>query len=32
MKEKIDRHFNKLALVFGLLLLGGFVALKFLAH
>ena len=32
MKEKIDRHFNKLALVFGLLLLGGFVALKFLVH
>jgi len=32
MKEKIDRHFNKLALAFGLLLLGGFVALKFIAH
>ena len=30
MKEKIDRHFNLLALVFGLLLVGGFLALKFL--
>lgn len=33
MKEKIDRHFNLLALVFGILLVGGFVALKFIfAH
>jgi len=30
MKEKIDRHFNLLALLFGVLLIGGFVALKFL--
>ena len=30
MKEKIDKHFNVLALVFGLLLIGGFLALKFL--
>ena len=30
MKEKIDKHFNLLALVFGLLLVGGFLALKFL--
>ena len=30
MKEKIDQHFNLLALVFGLLLVGGFLALKFL--
>lgn len=30
MKEFIDEHFNKLALVFSLLLLGGFVALKYL--
>ena len=30
MKERIDRHFNVLALVFGTLLVGGFVALKFL--
>ena len=30
MKEKIDRHFNLLALIFGVLLIGGFVALKFL--
>ena len=30
MKERIDRHFNVLALVFGILLVGGFVALKFL--
>ena len=30
MKEKIDRHFNKLALIFGILLVGGFVALKFI--
>ncbi len=28
MKEKIDQHFNKLALVFGLLLVGGFLVLK----
>ncbi len=33
MKEKIDRHFNTLALVFGILLVGGFVALKYIfAH
>jgi len=30
MKELIDKHFNKLALVFGLLLLGGFLILKLL--
>ena len=30
MKQKIDRHFNLLALVFGGLLVGGFLALKFL--
>jgi membrane protein YqaA with SNARE-associated domain len=30
MKEKIDKHFNLLALVFGLLLVGGFLALKLL--
>ena len=30
MKEKIDKHFNLLALLFGLLLIGGIVALKFL--
>ncbi len=30
IKEKIDRHFNLLALVFGLLLVGGFLAIKFL--
>ena len=30
MKEQIDKHFNKLALVFGLLLIGGFVVLKVL--
>ena len=30
MKKKIDKHFNLLALVFGLLLVGGFLALKFL--
>jgi membrane protein YqaA with SNARE-associated domain len=30
MKEKIDRHFNLLAFLFGVLLIGGFVALKFL--
>ena len=29
MKEKIDKHFNLLALLFGLLLIGGIVALKF---
>lgn len=32
MKEKIDRHFNKFALLFGLLLVGGFVALKVVMH
>ena len=30
MKHMIDRHFNKLALIFGVLLVGGFAALKFL--
>ena len=30
MKEKIDKHFNLLALVFGLVLVGGFLALKLL--
>ena len=30
IKEKIDKHFNLLALVFGLLLVGGFLAIKFL--
>ncbi len=30
MKEKIDKHFNLLALLFGLLLVGGFLALKLL--
>ena len=30
MKELIDKHFNKLALAFGLLLIGGFLALKLL--
>lgn len=30
MKQKIDKHFNLLALVFGLLLVGGFLALKLL--
>jgi membrane protein DedA with SNARE-associated domain len=30
MKEQVDKHFNKLALVFGLLLIGGFVVLKVL--
>ena len=30
MKEKIDKHFNLLALFFAVLLLGGIVALKFL--
>jgi len=30
MKEQIDKHFNKLALIFGLLLIGGFVILKVL--
>jgi len=28
MKEKIDKHFNLLALLFGLLLVGGFLVLK----
>ena len=30
MKEKIDKHFNLLALLFGILLIGGIVVLKFL--
>ena len=30
MKEKIDKHFNLLALVFGILLIGGILVLKFL--
>ena len=30
MKEKIDKHFNLLALIFGLLLIGGFLVLKLL--
>lgn len=30
MKELIDKHFNKLAFAFGLLLIGGFLALKIL--
>ena len=30
MKDLIDRHFNKLALIFGVLLVGGFVAVKYL--
>jgi hypothetical protein len=30
MKEKIDKHFNLLAFVFGILLIGGVVVLKFL--
>ncbi len=30
MKELIDKHFNKLALAFGLLLIGGFLVLKLL--
>jgi membrane protein YqaA with SNARE-associated domain len=30
MKEKIDKHFNLLALTFGILMAGGFLALKFL--
>ena len=30
MKELIDKHFNKLAFAFGLLLIGGFLALKLL--
>lgn len=29
MKDLIDRHFNKLALVFSILLVGGFVAVKY---
>ena len=33
MKELIDKHFNKLAFAFGLLLIGGFLVLKlFLKH
>ena len=32
MKEKIDRHFNKFALAFGVLLVGGFVLLKVVLH
>jgi hypothetical protein len=31
MKEKIDRHFNVLALLFGVLLIGGFLAIKLLS-
>ena len=30
MKEKIDLHFNKLAFLLGLLLVGGFLVLKLL--
>ena len=30
MKEKIDKHFNLLAIVFGILFIGGIVVLKFL--
>jgi membrane protein DedA with SNARE-associated domain len=30
MKEKIDKHFNLLALLFGTLLVGGVLVLKFL--
>ena len=30
MKELIDKHFNKLAFAFGLLLIGGFLLLKLL--
>lgn len=30
MKEQMDKHFNKLALLFGLLLVGGFLVLKVL--
>ena len=30
MKEKIYKHFNLLAFVFGILLIGGIVVLKFL--
>ena len=30
MKEKIDKHFNLLALLFGIMLIGGVVVLKFL--
>ena len=29
MKDLIDRHFNKLALIFSILLVGGFVAVKY---
>jgi hypothetical protein len=33
MKELIDKHFNKLALAFGLLVIGGFLVLKlFVKH
>ena len=32
MKEKIDRHFNKFALAFGVLLVGGFLLLKVVLH
>ena len=32
MKEKIDRHFNKFALAFGVLLVGGFLLLKVILH
>ena len=32
MKEKIDRHFNKFALAFGFLLIGGFLCLKLFLH
>ena len=31
MKDKIDRHFNLLALLFGILLIGGFLAIKLLS-
>ena len=30
MKEKIDKHFNMLALVFGILLIGGLLVVKLL--
>jgi len=32
MKERIDRHFNKCALAFGVLLVGGFLLLKVVLH
>ena len=32
MKEKIDRHFNKFALAFGVLLVSGFLLLKVVLH